>query len=406
MLAAAPSYADEAHAYVLATAAMPRKRGVARTENGDRVLAATCAVDRESTPRLDLATVDYSFVGVAIDATLVSADANVAPLLAEGDHALRLVAVAFVRDRAPPHALAPSPAVRSARGGGCTCGDATHIVGEIRWGALVSYDAPAPKVDHPTRAIDLARKVLTDPHTHARETRIGAMSLDGFAPFLAGRATRPLAMRVTKAAPVAYALRPIDEVCPGAIPAPEVAPSPVDFGVAAYGTEARRSVHLTNRASIDLDAVVGARTIRLPARGAIDLPLAWTPDGDAWRCETQTRDEAIPFVAATPSAGPPREAVARVLETVRTGRPSLARAEPVEPSPRDRRGDPTTRDLACPPDFVPAVCRAEHPLCAGRPCASVTGQTTKTGCHFACRGADGAPCRFDAVMECRLRCPD
>jgi hypothetical protein len=272
---------------------------------------------------------------------------------------------------------------------------------------MVSYDAPAPHVAGSTRAIDLARQVLSDPHVAPHETRVGAMTLTGFAPFLAGRATRPLAVRVTKAAPVAYALRSVEEVCPGAIPAPEVAPSPADFGIAPYGTEARRSVHVTNRAPIDLDAILGERTVRLPARGAIDLPLAWTPDGDAWRCETQTRDEAIPFVPANRGAGPPpHEAIARILETIRTGRPVLARAEPVEPDPRDRRGGAVSRDWTCPPDFAPDACRAEHPVCAGHPCAAVTAETTRTGCHFACRGADGASCRFDAVMECRLRCAE
>ena len=216
-------------------------------------------------------------------------------------------------------------------------------------------------------------------------------------------------MRVTKAAPVAYALRPVGELCPGGIPTPEVAPSPVDFGVAPDGTESRRTVRVTNRASVDLDAIVGARTVRLPARGAIDLPLSWTPDGDAWRCESQTRDEAIQFVPSwrAPNA-PVREATARVLETVRTGRPSIVRAEPVEPAPRARagRGEPVTQSWTCPADFVPATCRVEHPVCAGRPCAAVKAEPVVGGCRFSCRGADGAPCRFDAVMECRLGCPD
>jgi hypothetical protein len=191
---------------------------------------------------------------------------------------------------------------------------------------------------------------------------------------------------VTDPKPVAYVASPIAELCD--FPAPEVSPSPLDFGVAPYGTEARRTVHVVNRAPIDLRALLGASTFVLPASGAIDLPLRWIPDGDAPGCETQTRDEAIPFLRL----GGETARTARVLETIRTGRPTVTRAERVVPTPPKLDLASTARDWTCPRDFVRASCRAEN--------------TAAYDVVAEPRGVAGRPtlCRFDAVMECSLRC--
>ncbi len=409
LLAASREYADAPHAFLLASRATRPGVGVARTSRGDRFVDRACARVDEGASRA-AAAIDYAFVGMAIDATLVSADADVAPLLSDGgEHDVRLVAIALVRETAPLAAIHAGPGL-DATSIACACGDATHVVGEARWGALVSYDARAPRVSRATRAVDLVRRVLVDPELRVRETRVGVLEVprdDAFAPYLAGRATRPLPFRVKQAEPVAYALRSLDEACPNAFPAPEVAPSPIDFGAVAYGVAATREVRVTSRAPFDVDAVVGARTVRVPARGAVDLPLTWAPDGDAWSCETQTRDEAIRFVPSDPSLHVvPAEQTARVLETIRTGRASVARAEPVVPDPGAPHDAPTRADWQCPPDFAVAACRVERAACAGRPCVEVTSRPEQDGCRFVCRGERGAACRFDAAMECRLRCPE
>jgi hypothetical protein len=413
LVAAASTYDDEPHAFLLATRDLATGRGVARGPAGDRSGVRGCAaVTATAVARdVDVRAVEYGFVGAAVDATLLSADADVAPLLAEGDHVIRLVAMALVRDTAHP-AITPGPALKP-KEGACACGDATHVLGEARWGALVSYEAPAPRVRRATRALDLVRAVLGDPKTHVKVTRLGVLAVDGLAPYVAGRAARPVAFRVTKAAPIAYALRPLADACPNAFPAPDVVPTPVDFGVATYGTEARGTVRVVNRASFDLDALLGVRTVRIAARSETNLPLAWTPTGDAWACETQTRDEAIRFLPSDPSrTALPREQVVRVLETVRTGRPTLTRAEHVEPTARAAAGA-TERDWACPPDFVPSACRIERSACtvAADPahavqCADVRASVRANGCHLACKSENGGICRFDATLECRLRCPD
>jgi hypothetical protein len=406
--------ADEPHAYLLATRDLAPGRGVTRGPSGDRRGSEACAtvLDGATRASIDPAAIDYGFVGAAVDSTLVSADADVAPLLADDSrapHTIRLVALALVRDRARP-ALTAGPAL-VAKGDTCTCAGATHVTGEPKWGALVSYDAPAPRVTHATRAIDLLRAALGDPGAAVRVTRVGSLVVDGLAAYLDGTATRPVAFRVTEAAPVAYPLRALAEACPGAFPAPDVTPSPVDFGVAPYGTEATRRVRVVNRAPFDVEALLGVRTVRVPARSEREVPLVWTPSGDAWACETQTRDEAIRFVPADHArAAVPPEQVARVLETVRTGRPVLTRSERIE-APAARRADdfPAVRDWSCPPDFVPAACRAERPACAvsGAPaaCAEVRAETRANGCRFTCRAPDRGICRTDATLECRLRCP-
>jgi hypothetical protein len=223
------------------------------------------------------------------------------------------------------------------------------------------------------------------------------MTIDGLARFLAGDPGIPLTFRITEAAPIAYAAAPIDELCD--FPAPEISPSPLDFGVAGYGTEVTRAVHVVNRAAVELRAILGASTYVLPASGSIDLPLRWTPEGDAPECETQTRDETIPFFrvgGATPRTS-------RVLETIRTGRSSAERTERVVPSPPKLDLASTTRDWTCPRGYVRTTCRADNTN-GGDVVAEPQGETA---CHFACRGAGSAGpahCQFDAVMACALRC--
>jgi hypothetical protein len=403
---AATTYEDESHDYVLVPAPLgfAPPTALAQTPDGWRPLPLACArAPREPRPTVDPRAVDYTFIGATVDATLVSADADVGPLLARPEphlHDVRLVALAFVHDLASPP-FAPGPAVVERPNGDCTCSEATHFAGATKYGAMLAYDFTlpprAPRAPH-VRALDVVRAALADPRVVVHESQIGRMTIDGLGRALAREAAVPLTFRVTDAAPVAYAVSPVAELCD--FPAPALSPSPLDFGIAPYGTEARRSVHAVNRSPVDLRALVGASTFVLPAGGAIDIPLRWTPDGDAPGCEIQTRDEAIPFLRLR--GGSPR--AARVLETVRTGRPSVERSERLSTSAPNFDFASTARDWSCPRDFVRTSCRAENAVGSG----AVAEPRADEGCHFTCAppSAGGAPtpCRFDALMSCALNC--
>ncbi len=414
LVAAAATYADEVHDYVLASPGVSPAGALSRTKDGWRPLPLACARARAPAPHLDTGVVDYAFVGVAVDSTLVSADADIGPLLARPEpraHDVWLVAIAFARDLAPP-SFDRGEALLEAPSGGCTCGEASHFVGAPKYGALLAYSFRASRAGPHVRALDFVRAALGDARRSVRESRVGGMTIDGLAQLLSRDATVPLTFRLTDAQPIAFEAAPIAELCD--FPAPEVSPSPLDFGVAPYGTEARRTVHVVNRAPIDLRAIVGASTFVLPASGAIDIPLHWTPDGDAPGCETQTRDEAIPFLRS--GGGTPR--AARVLETIRTGRPTVERTERIAAD-----APSVERDWTCPRDFVRTSCRADavadgtsapearrgpHEVVGPHP--EVTAEPRgDNACHFACRGvsAPGHPpsCRFDATMQCALHCP-
>jgi hypothetical protein len=310
---------------------------------------------------------------------------------------VKLVALAFVHDQSLPSFDRGRALVETASGA-CSCGEATHFAGLTKYGAMVSFTFKSPRRTGAVRALDLVRTALGDPRAGVRESRVGNMTIDGLTRFAARDATAPLTFHVTDAVPLAYSASPIAELCD--FSAPEVSPSPLDFGVAVYGSEARRNVHVVNRSTLDLRALVGPSTFFLPAGGTLDLPLRWTPDGDAPGCETQTRDLAIPFFRM--HGGTAR--TARVLETIRTGRASVRRAERVEPSLPKLDLASTVRDWTCPRDFVRSSCRAEN--AAG---ADVVAEPRgKDACHFACRAPSTAgrssPCRFDAVMTCALNC--
>ena len=130
---AASTYADEFHDYLLVAPEVSPALALERTKEGWRPLPLACARARASreapAPRIDAHIVDYAFVGVSVDATLVSADADIGPLLARSapaTHEVSLVAVAFVRDLAPP-SFDPGAALVETPSGGCACEGATSL---------------------------------------------------------------------------------------------------------------------------------------------------------------------------------------------------------------------------------------------------------------------------------------
>jgi hypothetical protein len=422
LIAAAGTFSDVKHDYILdPTASFSPGRGIERTASGLwSAVPSACAQADAAAPaaKVDAQTIDFGFVGVAVDTTLVSADADLTPFLGAGGeastHKIRLVAIAFARDLDPQFFDASPNVTYGAEG--CACGRATHFIGAVKVGGMLSFETEVRAGEVHARAIDFVRARLADSHASVTETRVGGLEVEGLEAALAGGVSRPLTFKVASPVPLAYAVYPIADVCRFALPAPDVSPTPMDFGDAAYGKESTRLLHVVNRASIDLHAVLGARTFAVPARGSLDVPLTWAPEGDAPGCEAQTREETVLFVPQDPAAPvTPKQQTARVVEQVRTGRPAVARTEHIDTG-ESRRPTyaATSRDWTCPPDFTVSACRVEQPQCADttRTCTSdgygVVAAQVGNGCHFACSGPNAILsaqfCRFDATMECRLRC--
>lgn len=206
-------------------------------------------------------------------------------------------------------------------------------------------------------------------------------------------------------------------MCKFAFPAPEVTPAPVDFGDVPYGREAVRLLHVVNRAPIDVQASYGGSIFEIPARASLDIEARWTPRGDAQSCEVVTRDESIVFAPRDASTDvTPKQHAVRVVERVRTGMPTVTRRAHADTGDSMRPDyAKSARELGCPPEYVVAGCRVEAASCGGGDCNAngyaLVAKETPTGCSFACSGPSSMlplksySCRYDAVAECRLRCP-
>jgi hypothetical protein len=271
------------------------------------------------------------------------------------------------------------------------------------------------------RALDFIKARLAAGDARITQTSVGGLEVDGLdgaslaAP--AGAQPKPLAFRVKNPVPVAYAIYPLADVCKFAFPAPEVSPEVVELGDVPYGREGMRILHVVNRASVDLRASIGERTFAIPALGSADVPFAWTPSGQGLGCEVQTREDTLSFWPRDDSAPVvPKTQSVKVTARVRTGKPTFQRHEHVDTGVH-RKPDyaATKREWTCPPDYALASCRTEKAECSDGRCASdgyaVNAEPTENGCRFGCAGPEGfLPgisanyCRFDAVMECRLRC--
>lgn len=430
LLRAANAFGNVRHEYLLDPAsAIAPGRGVERGAGAYGVLPMRCAQERSQSreaPRpteVDPATIDFSYVGVAIDQALVSADADLTPWLSAGGEAserkVSLVALAFVRDLDPQFFGASDEVAFG--GEACTCGRATHFVGSVKMGGLVAYDMRVRSGELRGRALDFVRARIAAGKAEVSQTVVGGLEVDGLDALLGGTApsgaTKPLTFRVKNPVPIAYAVYPIADICKFAFPVPEVSPNVVDFGDVPYEREETRLLHVVNRAALELRATVGERTFAIPALGSADVPLSWRPTGTNRGCEAQTREETIQFFPRDDDAPVvPKTQSVRVVARVRTGNAVYRQHEHVD-SGTARKPDyaSTRREWSCPPDYAVATCRTEKPQCGDGACASdgyaVNAEPASNGCRFGCKGPDGILpgisskfCRFDAVMECRLRC--
>lgn len=426
LLAAAQGFGNVRHEYLLDPAsAMVPGRGVQKAEGGSfTVLPTRCASERgtHETAKVDPSTIDFSYIGVAIDQALVSADADIAPWLSVGgeaaEHKVSLVAVAFVREL-DPQFFGASDEV-SFGGDACTCGRATHFVGAVKMGGLISYEMTVRSAEVRGRALDFVKAKVAAGDARITQTVVGGLEIDGLDAIgtnAAGARAKPLGFRVKTPVPIAYAVYPLADVCKFAFPAPEVSPEALDFGEVPYDREETRLVHVVNRAAIDLRATVGERTFAVSALGSADVPLTWRPTGTTVGCEPQTREDTLQFYPRDENVPvTPKVQSARIVSKIRTGKAAWSRSEHVD-SGTGRKPDygSTRREWTCPPDYAVASCATRSPQCGDGKCTTdgyaVNAEPGPNGCRFSCKGPESLIpglssnfCRFDAVMECRLRC--
>jgi hypothetical protein len=430
LIAVASGFGNVKHEYLLdAASSIAPGRGVQRAEGGAySVLPTKCAQERaasgasDAAPKVDASTIDFTYVGVAIDSVLVAADADLTPWLSAGGEAserkISLVALAFVRDLDPQFFGASEDVAFG--GEGCTCGRATHFVGAVKMGGVLSYEMRVRAGELHGHALDFVKARIAAGDARVTQTTVGGLEVSGMdklGTMAVGPTPPTLDFKVKNPVPVAYAIYPLGDVCKFAFPTPEVAPEVVDFGDVPYDKEETKLLHIVNRASLDLRASIGDRTFAIPAMGSADVPLTWKPNGETTGCEIQTRDHTLQFYPRDADAPVvPKMQSTRIVSRVRTGKPTFGRHEHVDTGV-SRKPDyaGTRREWTCPDDYAVSACRTEKPQCGDGKCASdgyaVVAEPIPNGCRFSCKGPEGLLpglssnfCRFDAVMDCHLRC--
>ena len=430
MLAAASGATNVRHEYILdPTSSFAAGRGLSRGDDGLwSAIPTACAKPHDGGPAhpVDATTIDVGFVGVAVDGTMLSADVDLGPYFSAGGsagvHTLRLVAIAFVRDL-DPQFFDASDDVTYAGDSACACGRASHFVGAVKMGGMLSYDVEVRAAEAHGRAFALLSASLAAHDARVRESRVGGLEVDGLDQFMDAsgppKSAHPLRFKVANPVPLAYAVYPLADVCKFALPEPQVTPDPVDFGDVAYGREASRLLHVVNRAAIDVVASYHGASFPIPARGSLDIPATWTPEGDGVGCEGVAREETILFEPADAKVPvTPKQQAVRVVERARAGRgTTVERRHADTGAHRSPDYKAAGFDSACPPDYAVSSCRTENAQCGdsgGGACRgegyALTAVQSGNGCRFGCTGPTSLImpsnfCRFDGVTECRLRCP-
>jgi hypothetical protein len=427
MVGAAGGFSNVKHDYILdPTSSFAPGRGLQKTSSGlwDAVPTACATPHRQTTQgsAVDAQQIDFGFVGVAVDSTLVGADVDLTPYFSAGGsasvHKIKLLAIAFARDLDPQFFDASEEV--AFQGAACACARATHFVGAVKMGGMLAYETEVRAGEVHGRALEFMKAKLAASDATVTETRVGGLEIEGLEAAMrggpsGGPSATALTFKVRTPVPIAYSVYPISDVCKFALPAPEVTPIPVDFGDVPYGREGTRMLHIVNRASIDLSISFRGKLFEVAARGSADVPSRWMPEGDALGCEAQTREDTLVF-SALDSAVPvvPKQQTVRVIEQVRAGRGVVLKREAVDSGERKTPDyKATNRELECPRDYVVESCKAVNTDCGDDGCAkggyAISSTQTANGCRFGCTGPTSMLigthyCRFDAVAECRLKC--
>jgi len=432
MVKAASGFGNVRHEYLIDPAsAMEPGRCVTRNEQGAyEILPARCAEGKAAPAAAsgEAGKVDFTYVGISVDHHLVSADADLVPWASVGASAaekkISLVAMAFVRDQDPQFFAASAEVAFD--GKQCAQGRATHFVGAVKVGGMLAYEMRVRGAELRGGALSFFKARLAAGDKRITQTVVGGLEVEGLEGVTGTPATpeqgaagadKPLTFRVKNPVPVAYAVYPLADVCKFAFPAPEVSPELVEFGDVPSGQAGQRLLHVVNRANLDVRADLGTQSFSIPAQGSLDVPVSWTPTGGGLGCERQERQETLIFTPKDGSAPVlPKTQSVRITERVRTGKETFTRQEHVDTGVFTRPDyAQATRQWECPADYALRSCRTESLQCGDASCTekgyAVNASPEGNGCKFTCNGPKGLIpglssyfCRFDAVMECALRC--
>jgi hypothetical protein len=164
--------------------------------------------------KVDPSAIDFSYIGVAVDEAIVDGNVPASQVVQAGGDArhytVRLLAVAFARELAP-QSFVPSDAVTH-RESACACDRATHFVGAVKYGGMLSYETTLESVElQGGTVLDVVKAKLLAGNADVREVTVGGLSVSGLEDGHAPR--RPLDFKVKNPVPIAYAVVPVSDVC-------------------------------------------------------------------------------------------------------------------------------------------------------------------------------------------------
>jgi len=164
------------------TSSFAHGRGLVRGADGLWTPIPTqCATPTaQKSAGVDASQVDFGFVGIAIDNTVLGADVEIAPYFSGGAeagiHKVRLVAVAYVRDLDPQFFDASDEVAYA--GEACTCRNATHFIGSVKMGGMLSYDVTVREGEAHGKALDFFKAHFSAKEATIVETRVGGLEVD------------------------------------------------------------------------------------------------------------------------------------------------------------------------------------------------------------------------------------
>ena len=172
------------------TSSFAHGRGLVRSDDGAwSAIPTQCAKPTSTTAsQVDASTVDFGYVGIAVGSTLLGADVDVAPYFSAGGeggiHKVKLVAVAYVRDL-DPQFFEATPDVTYGDAG-CACGRATHFVGAVKMGGMLSYEVTVREGEIHGKALDFFKAHFAAKDATITETRVGGLEVEGLDAQLGG----------------------------------------------------------------------------------------------------------------------------------------------------------------------------------------------------------------------------
>ncbi|MFO0641522.1 MAG: hypothetical protein U0183_20030 [Polyangiaceae bacterium] len=416
LLAAMGSYSNVSHDFLLdATGSYAPGRGVVKSPSGTRLLTEACAVPKASQAEVERATIDYAYVGLAVDDVVVSAEADLVPFLAAGaagaTHTVKLVAVAFVRDK-DPQFFSPSPAM-TYESEKCACAGATDFIGSVKMGGLLAYEITVRHGEVTGKALELVKAKLRAEDASVKQTVVGGLEVENLDEAISkGSHGKPLTFKVKNPVPVAYALYPLADVCRFTLPEPDISPQKIDLGDVPYGREATRLVRVVNRSSLELRALVQGGTFAVPALGTAEVPIVVKPRGDEPACDTVTREEVIVFQPRDEAPVTPKSHTMKVEVTYRSGAPEVTRTARIDSGASHTQDWLLAKgDVTCPTDYVAEACGTSNEEGCEKAEARIEATSAGGVCHFVPKARTSIlptlrsqRCAYQANATCRLKC--